>query len=135
MQVRAIYFRPLAFLAVLGFVASFALAKDNASSQTKAQELGNLQEAYDLLRIADHDYKGHRAKAMHAIESAAHEVGGEAGAHRRGHEAQVTSDEQLRQAQTLLESVSSMASQMDQTRLSEHVSHALNEIHTALNTK
>lgn len=34
-----------------------------------------LREAYDILARADHDYKGHRAKAMHEIEAAGKLIG------------------------------------------------------------
>jgi hypothetical protein len=125
----------IAIVALVGLVGSVGLAKDVANSQTRAQELGNLQEAYNLLKIADKDYHGHRVKAMRAIESAAKEAGGPAEGKHRGREAQTTSDEQLRQAATILESVSSTASNMGQERLSKHVEKALSEIHTALDIK
>jgi hypothetical protein len=63
---------------------------------------GPLPEAYHLLKSADHDYKGHRARAMHQIEAAARLLGMRIAGGGKGHEAQGTSDSQLRSAQSLL---------------------------------
>jgi hypothetical protein len=40
----------------------------------KLDELGSLKSALTLLEGANHDYKGHRAKAVHAIHAAIHEI-------------------------------------------------------------
>jgi hypothetical protein len=64
--------------------------------------IGLLDQAYGLLRTADHDYKGHRAHAMHDIEAAARELGATVGGGGKGKEKQATSDSQLRDAQGLL---------------------------------
>ena len=51
-------------------VASAGATTPSAS----ANAVGLLDQAYGLLRSADHDYKGHRARAMHQIEAAAKEA-------------------------------------------------------------
>ena len=38
-------------------------------------EAGMLHRAYRILATGDHDYKGHRVKAMHAVEAAARLLG------------------------------------------------------------
>src|ERR1700728_3198325 len=38
-------------------------------------EAGMLHRAYHILATGDHDYHGHRAKAMHAVEAAAKLLG------------------------------------------------------------
>jgi len=65
-------------------------------------EAGLLRQAYGLLSLADHDYQGHRARAMKQIEVAAKHLGVALRGDGKGHEAQATSDAQLRSAQSLL---------------------------------
>ena len=47
-----------------------------------------LDDAYATLSQADHDYKGHRVKAMKQIELAVRELGGKISGKGRGHEPQ-----------------------------------------------
>ncbi|MGD0412278.1 MAG: hypothetical protein ABSC18_11310 [Verrucomicrobiota bacterium] len=65
-------------------------------------EAGLLRQAYGLLSLADHDYQGHRARAMKQIEVAAQHLGITLRGDGKGHETQATSDAQLRNAQALL---------------------------------
>ena len=58
--------------------------------------VGLLEQAYALLSNADHDYKGHRIHAMHAIKAAARELGVPLKGGGKGREQQGTSDSQLR---------------------------------------
>jgi|SRR6516165_1388587 hypothetical protein len=62
-----------------------------------------LDDAYATLAQADHDYKGHRVKAMKQIERAVHELGGKISGKGKGHEPQATSDAQLKAAKELLQ--------------------------------
>jgi len=66
-------------------------------------EAGLLRQAYGLLSTADHDYKGHRVRAMKQIEVAAQHLGVVLRGDGKGHEPQATSDAQLRSAQALLQ--------------------------------
>ena len=61
-----------------------------------------LRQAYASLSLADHDYQGHRARAMKQIEVAAQHLGVILRGDGKGHEAQKTSDAQLRNAEALL---------------------------------
>ena len=72
---------------------------------TKAASAGELlSQAYAALHAADHDYQGHRIAAMRQIEAAAKEMGiTDLKGDGHGGEAQVTSDQQLRKAQGLLQ--------------------------------
>jgi len=63
----------------------------------------NLQAAYELLSISDHDYKGYRVKAMKQIQDAATTLGVELTAEPFKHEKQSVSDENLTTAQGLLQ--------------------------------
>jgi hypothetical protein len=62
-----------------------------------------LRQAYVSLSVADHDYKGHRVKAMKEIQAACKLLGYKLHGEGRGHEKQIVSDVQLRNAQELLE--------------------------------
>ena len=68
-------------------------------------EAALLRQAYAKLFVADHDYDGHRARAMRQIEAAAKTLGVDLKGDGKGHEPQATSDENLRAAQQLLEQI------------------------------
>jgi hypothetical protein len=92
---------------------------------------GLLEQAYRLLTTADHDYKGHRALAVRHVKEAAQLVGERVAGGRAGHEAQGSSDEQLRKAQSLLQEASgNMSGQAHQ-----HIETALHELTIALRVK
>jgi len=57
------------------------------------------------LAVADHDYDGHRAMAMGAIDVACRLMGSDVRSEGVGHEQQGESDTQLKQAKALLETV------------------------------
>jgi len=73
-----------------------------ATTANPAAEAGALQQAYALLATADHDYNGHRARAMRQIEAAAKLLGISLRGDGKVREAQGASDAQLRSAQALL---------------------------------
>jgi hypothetical protein len=73
----------------------------------ESAEAGMLRQAYELLSAADHDYQGHRVRAMKQIEVAAQHLGVMLRGDGKGHIAQATSDAQLRGAQALLVQASS----------------------------
>jgi hypothetical protein len=62
-----------------------------------------LVQAYTALEQADHDYKGHRVAAMKQIEAAGRLEGVNVRGDGKGHEKQGISDNQLRNAQGLLQ--------------------------------
>jgi hypothetical protein len=94
-------------------------------------EIGMLDEAYGLLRRADHDYKGHRARAMRKIEEAAKALGGTVGGRGKGHEAQGSSDAQLRSAQSLLQQAASGLTSAPR----HHIEEAIKQLNIALSVK
>jgi hypothetical protein len=106
-------------------------ATGGARSSGTPQAISLLDEAYGLLRAADHDYHGHRAHAMHAIEAAARELGSKVGGNGKGHEKQADSDTQLRDAQGLLgQAVGGVTG-----KAHHHVQVAINQLTTALKIK
>lgn len=90
-----------------------------------------LVNAYHQLESADHDYHGHRVRAMRQIENAARLLG--ANVHGDGHdrEKQGLSDEHLRQAESMLSDATGRLA----GRPLRHVREALNQLTIALNVK
>jgi hypothetical protein len=102
-----------------------------AAAASNPNAVGLLDQAYGLLRTADHDYKGHRVHAMHAIEAAARELGVKLGGGGIGKEAQTTSDSQLKSAESLLQkAVGGLAG-----KPLRHVQVALQQLGVALRVK
>jgi len=102
----------------------------NSHAQSSASA-GLLTQAYNALSIADHDYQGHRVRAMKQIEAAAKDVGVTLGGQGKGHEQQVVSDQQLRTAQGLLQQALPGLPKNAQN----HVQKALAQLSTALSIK
>jgi hypothetical protein len=110
--------------------AAAAIAATSPSTGS-ANAVGLLDEAYGLLRRADHDYKGHRARAMHQIEDAAKELGTKLSGGGKDDEAQKTSDSQLHNAESLLQqAVGGLTG-----KAHHHVEEALKQLGIALNIK
>lgn len=96
-----------------------------------ANEVGLLDQAYGLLRTADHDYHGHRARAMHQIEDAVKELGSHVTGSGKGDEKQAESDTQLRNAQSLLQqAVGGLAGKPHR-----HIEDAIKQLGIALTIK
>ena len=105
------------------------------ASPAAAGEVQTLQQAYSLLAGAEHDYQGHRMRAMHAIRGACRMLGGQVQGERSGNEPQGTSDAQLKQAQGLLQNVLATATAANQTRVVKHINKAIEELSVALSVK
>jgi len=115
-------------LSLIGGVNSRA---QSAPAVPPAVAVTQLTQAYAALSAADHDYQGHRAKAMKQIEVAAKEMGVTLGGNGNGHEKQVTSDQQLQTANTLLQ----QALPGLPPKAQKHVSKALEDLAAALAIK
>jgi hypothetical protein len=124
-------------------MANRAYAPMLASAQVGRQpanpaDVQAVTQAYKLLAQADHDYSGHRAKAMKHL----HQAGKVLGISLQGDgkakfgEGQGTSDAQLKQAQTMLQQMTSNnAGGRRHQKAMQHVSSAMSEINTALSIK
>lgn len=125
---------------------------------TAAQQAEALKKAFVALAMANHDYNGHRARAMESVRAAYKEL--DKVINKRGtalqkaksqqedalaaaakqaakqappvHENQVFSDNQLLQAADILIQLSVVYTQQQQQKLLGHVSNSLNEITVAL---
>jgi len=91
-----------------------------------------LRDAYSILSTGDHDYQGHRVKAMHAVEAGAKLLGMDLAGDLKDRTPQKLSDEKLRQAQSLISQVLASAAVKDQKRVVKHLNKAVTEINTAL---
>ena len=102
---------------------------------TDSAEAGMLRRAYQILATGDHDYKGHRAKAMHSVEAAGKLLGIDLKGDVKVREPQGLSDEKLREASGLISKVLGSAEVKDQKRITKHLNEALDHINTALTIK
>jgi hypothetical protein len=98
-------------------------------------DIQTLTQAYSTLATADHDYHGHRAKAMHAIKKAAKMMGQKLGGDGKGKEQQTLSDSQLKGVQGMLQKVKGSVSGGKQQRVVQHLNEAIHELTVALSVK
>jgi hypothetical protein len=102
-------------------------------------DVQTLTQAYSTLASADHDYQGHRVKAMHAIRKAARLMGskiaGDGKAQGKGQEQQTLSDSQLRSVQGMLQQVRGSVSGRKQQLVVQHINEAIQHLSTALSIK
>jgi hypothetical protein len=104
-------------------------------AMSKFSEAKALIRSYRILATGDHDYKGHRVKAMHQIEAAAKLLGVNLGGDAKARQKQVLSDDKLRDARGLLEIVLNSAEVKAQPRISRHITEAINQINVALSIR
>jgi hypothetical protein len=95
-------------------------------------EAGMLRNAYVILATGDHDYKGHRVRAMHQIEAAGRLLGMDITGSAKDKQPQHLSDAKLREAQGLLQNVLGSAEVKSQAHVSKHITEAINQINVAL---
>lgn len=95
-------------------------------------EAGTLHRIYHLLATGDHDYKGHRVKAMHAVEAAAKLLKLDLSGDLKDKTPQVLSDDKLREAKGQLQGVIGAASVKDQKHVVRHLNEAIAQLNTAL---
>jgi hypothetical protein len=98
-------------------------------------EARKLHRAYHILATGDHDYKGHRVKAMHAVEATAKLLGLDLSGDLKDKEPQPLSDEKLREASGLISEVIASAEVKDQKRITKHLDEAVKQINVALSIK
>lgn len=98
-------------------------------------EAGLMIQAYDILASSDHDYDGHRLKAMHQVEAAAKLLGVKLHGDAKDRQKQVISDDKMREAQGMLEKVLNNSEVKSQDKISKHVSEAVHQISLGLDKK
>jgi hypothetical protein len=103
-----------------------------ASVETPREELVH---AFLLMKKADHDYAGHRVKAMSEVEIAGKALGLGLGGDAPERERQWKSDEQLAEARRLLVEARDKLESRDRERVAAHVDIAIKELDEALKVK
>jgi hypothetical protein len=103
-----------------------------ADAETPREELVH---AYVLLKIADHDYAGHRGKALEEVSAAGKALGLELKGAGEDRERQWKSDKQLEEARRLLREARDKLEAKDRDRVASHVEVAIKEIDLALAVK
>jgi hypothetical protein len=98
-------------------------------------QVQQLQAAYRTLEAANHDYKGHRKSAMREIDRACKLLGVTPRGDGGGKEPQGTSDAQLREAQSMLQSARATAAAQHLVQVVGHIDGAIREISLALQIK
>ena len=94
-----------------------------------------LRNAYRTLATGDHDYRGHRVKAMHAVEAAAKLLGMDLAGDLRDRTPQPISDEKLREAQNQISQVLGAAEVKGQKHIVKHLNAAIQQINLALSIR
>ena len=132
----------ISFLLIVAFLPialiSLSNAQESAASNQPSSEsnaigvIPQLEQAYITLANANHDYKGHRAKAMFHIKAAIRKLGSSDTAEsNKVRETQTVSDNQLRSAQSMLEQVQPQVT----GKILFHVQKAIEELNIALSVR
>lgn len=117
-------------------IGAIALAMTFGFSVYAETPREELVHAYRLLQRAEHDYDGHKGKAMTEIQAASHELGMDVGgADLPGSEAQWKSDAQLKAARKLLREASNKMERADRDRIAGHLDTAITQLDQALKVK
>ena len=98
-------------------------------------ESQTLTSAYLILATGDHDYKGHRVKAMHQIEAAGKLLRVSLHGDDKDKQKQVLSDDKLREVRGMLQTVLGAAEVKSQPRVSKHLTEAISQINIALSIR
>lgn len=119
------------FLQIAAFTVavSFGLS---AHAETPREEVAH---AYVLLKMANHDYGGHRAAAMHELEAAGNALGLDLHGHGTEHERQMKSDELVAESSRILHEARDKLEARDRQRVADHIERAIREIDGALHKK
>jgi hypothetical protein len=102
--------------------------------RVQSSEVATLRQAYGILAVADHDYKGHRVKAMKAIEAACKLLGTDISGDGKGKEKQAISDDQLKQVLSTVQQVAASIGPT-QPKVAAHLNVAVQQLTTALSIK
>ena len=102
-------------------LALFAIGGVNVRAQS-VNSTNLLTQAYAVLSVANHDYKGHRVAAMKQIAAAGTVVGITEMGNGKGHEQQVVSDQRLQIATSSLQQATAWTAPESTTARRESVS-------------
>jgi hypothetical protein len=131
----------VAVLAGAGLGSPTPAAAKGTASQTQSSDFNStaeadmLRNAYNILSTGDHDYKGHRVRAMAAVKAAADLLGMKLSGDGKDKEQQVLSDDKLKEAQGLLQQVLSASGVQARPKVTKHINTAIEQITIALSIK
>jgi len=129
------------FVRAAGVNRSVTYTESRANGSTQfvvfrdSTEAGLLRRAYVILATGDHDYKGHRAKAMQAVEAAGKLLDMDLAGDLKDRSPQVLSDDKLREAQQLITQVLGSAEVKGQKHIVKHLTEAVDQISEALSVR
>ena len=116
-------------------VSASAPAQFQMLAFSDTAEADMLHRAYRILAHGDHDYAGHRVKAMNQVHKAADMLGVDLTGDDKDRTKQVLSDDKLREARGLLQNVLGASEVKSQKRIARHIHAAIKEIDVALNKR
>jgi len=116
-------------------MAALALALTLGGSAYAESAREELIHSYALLKLANADYGGHRAKAMKELEAAGRELGLRLEARGSNHEQQLKSDEQVAEARRILREARDKLEAKDRDRVAARLDKAIVEIDAALKVR
>jgi hypothetical protein len=126
----------MAVVTAVSISPSLAFAQGRGRAPGNPADVTAVVQAYRSLELADHDYQGHRAKAMEHLRKAGLVLGVDLKGDGKAREPQGNSDTQLKQAQSMLQQMSnSKVTGKRHQRAMNHVNSALSELQTALSIK
>jgi hypothetical protein len=135
-RARLVLALSVAVVTAASIAPSPALAQGRGRAPANPADVTAVVQAYRVLEQADHDYQGHRIKAMEHLRKAGLILGVTLKGDGKGHEQQGNSDSQLKQAQSMLQRMnSSKVGGKRHQRALTHVNNALGELQTALSIK
>ncbi|HEY8750731.1 MAG TPA: hypothetical protein VIM11_22290 [Tepidisphaeraceae bacterium] len=127
--------RHVAWIVLASIVMIFAAARPACAASPVQAEIDGLRNAYLNLVAGNHNYAGHRARALKEVEDACQLLGLPIKGDGKARQAQKSSDTDLSAAKNYLENVRNIAAGQNQTEVLRHVNAALKEINIALKTK
>ena len=119
-------------LIMLVVVGAVCLCVPAFAGSPKDAEINGLRNAYIGLVRGDHDYKGHRARALKHVETAAQHLGLNISGDGKARQPQKNSDADLAGARAALVPVLDIAKSQGQPLIEKEVAAAIKEIDIAL---
>jgi hypothetical protein len=129
---RSLHLLIAAFMLAFGIQAHAQRPREHAVLASPRDELAH---AYVLLKLANHNYGGHKGAAIKELEAAGHELGLDLKARGSEHERQMKSDELLAEAGRILHETRDRLDAHDRERAAAHVNEAIHQVDMALRVK
>lgn len=116
-------------------IAAFAVALSFGIRAYAEPPRDEVAHAYVLLKLAKHDYGGHKAEALKQLELAGRALGLDLHGGPSAHERQMKSDELVSEAAQFAHDAEEKLEARDRRRVADHLERAVHEIDAALRKK